>query len=84
LDPYLSKSCGYGPLTNLNTKQPPMFWFFSSFGPPRQKKNKKLTRGTSLRVPRQRWPSQQWTGGPKLPKNQNIGGCFVFKLVRGP
>ena len=25
LDPYLSKSCGYGPLTNLNTKQPPMF-----------------------------------------------------------
>ena len=25
LDPYLSKSCGYGPLTNLNTKQPSMF-----------------------------------------------------------
>jgi len=25
LDPYLFKSCGYGPLTNLNTKQPPMF-----------------------------------------------------------
>jgi len=25
LDPYLSKSCGYRPLTNLNTKQPPMF-----------------------------------------------------------
>jgi len=25
LDLYLSKSCGYGPLTNLNTKQPPMF-----------------------------------------------------------
>ena len=25
LDPYLSKSCGYGPLINLNTKQPPMF-----------------------------------------------------------
>jgi len=23
-------------------------------------------------------------GGPKLLKNQNIGGCFVFKLVRGP
>jgi len=43
-----------------------------------------LTRGTSLRVPRQRWPSQQLTGGPKLPKNQNIGGCFVFKLVKGP
>jgi len=26
LDPYLSKSYGYGPLTNLNTKQPLMFW----------------------------------------------------------
>jgi len=26
LDPYLSKSCGYRPQTNLNTKQPPMFW----------------------------------------------------------
>jgi len=38
LDPYLFKSCGYGPLTNLNTKHPPMFWFFSSFGPPRKKK----------------------------------------------
>ena len=25
LDPYLFKSCGYGSLTNLNTKQPPMF-----------------------------------------------------------
>jgi len=25
LDPYLSKSCGYRPLTNLNTKQPLMF-----------------------------------------------------------
>jgi len=25
LDPYLSKSCGYGPLTNLNTKQTLMF-----------------------------------------------------------
>jgi len=40
LDPYFFKSYGYGPLTNLNTKQSPMFWFFSSFGPPRQKKNK--------------------------------------------
>jgi len=37
LDSYLFKSCGYEPLTNLNTKQPPMFWFFNSFGPPRQK-----------------------------------------------
>jgi len=25
LDPYLFKSCGYGPLTNLNTKQTLMF-----------------------------------------------------------
>jgi len=23
-------------------------------------------------------------GGPKLPNNQNIRVCFVFKLVRGP
>ncbi|AES95201.1 hypothetical protein MTR_5g022890 [Medicago truncatula] len=26
----------------------------------------------------------EWTGGPKLPKNQKIEVCFVFKLVRGP
>jgi hypothetical protein len=31
--PYLSKTCGYCPLTNLNTKQPPKFGFYGSFGP---------------------------------------------------
>jgi len=41
-----------------------------------------LTNG--MWVPRQQRPSQQWGGGPKLPKNQNIMVSFVFKLVRGP
>ena len=35
-------------------------------------------------VPRQQRPSQQWSGGPKLSKNQNIRVYFVFKLVKGP
>ena len=35
-------------------------------------------------VPRQRRSGQNTTWGPKLPKIQYIGGCFVFKLVRGP
>jgi len=35
-------------------------------------------------VPRQQRPSQQWSGGPKLLKNQNIMVYFVFKLVKGP
>jgi len=34
-------------------------------------------------VSRQQQPSQQWGGGPKLPKNQNIRVYFVFKLVSG-
>jgi len=35
--------------------------------PQGQKKIKKITRGTSLRVPRQRRPSQNWPWGQKLP-----------------
>jgi len=38
---------------------------------------KKKTRGTSLRVPRQRRPSQNWPCGPKLPRMQNLGDGFV-------
>jgi len=61
--------------------------------PQGQKKNKKITRGTSLRVPRQRRPSQYQPWGSKLPHVQNLGGCFVvfflgvqnrnFEKVRG-
>jgi len=61
---------------------PPKFCNWSSFGPQSQKK---LTRGTSLRVPRQRRPSQNWPWGPKLPQVQNLrGGFVVFFLLRGP
>jgi len=41
-----------------------------------------LTNG--MWVSRQQRLSQQWGGGPKLPRNQNIRVCFVFKLVKGP
>jgi len=44
---------------------------------PKTKKIKEITRGTSLRMSRQRRPSQNWHWGPKLPQMQNLGGCFV-------
>jgi len=51
---------------------------------PQDKKNKKkITRGTSLRVPRQRRPSQYQPWGPKLPQVQNLGGCFVVFFLGG-
>jgi len=84
LDLYLYKSCGYGPLTNLNTKQPPMFWFFGSFGPSVHCWLGQRWRDTLSEVPRVNFLFFFGLGGPKLLKNQNIGGCFVFKLVRGP
>jgi len=43
-----------------------------------------MTRGTSLRVPRQRKPSQNWPWGPKLPQLQNLGGSFIVFIYRGP
>jgi len=46
-------------------------------------KNKKITRDTSLRVPRQRRPSQNWSWGPKLPLIQNLRGGFVVFFLRG-
>jgi len=52
-----------------------MFCNCSSFGPPWQKK---ITCGTSFRVPRQRRPSQYQPWGPKLPHVQNLGGGFVI------
>ena len=42
-----------------------------------------MTRGTSLRVPRQRRPSQNWPWGPKLPQLQNLGGGFVIFFLGG-
>jgi len=47
-------------------------------------KIKKITRGTSLRVPRQHRPSQYQPWGPKLLQLQNLGGCFVVFFLRGP
>jgi len=41
------------------------------------KKNKKITRDTSFRVPRQRRPSQNWSWEPKLSQVQNLGSGFV-------
>jgi len=45
---------------------------------------KKMTRGTSLRVPRQSRPSQNWPWRPKLPKMQNLEGGFVVFFLKGP
>jgi len=45
---------------------------------------KKKTRGTSLRVPRQRRLSQNWPMGSKLPQMQNLWGGFVVFFLRGP
>jgi len=67
----------FKPPKKKNYKTAPKFCKCSSFGPQCQKKIKKLTRGTSLRVPRQHRPSQIWLWGPKLPHVQNIGGGFV-------
>jgi len=46
-------------------------------------KNKKITRVTSLRVPRQRRPSQNSPWGPKLPHVQNLGSGFVVFFLGG-
>ena len=43
-----------------------------------------MTRGTSLRVPRQSRPSQNWPWRPKLPKMQNLEGGFVVFFLKGP
>jgi len=85
-------NCSFSPLTfsklrfwppkKKTTKQPPKFCNCSSFGP-QGKKKKKKTRGTSLRVPRQRRPSQYQPWGPKLPQVQILGGCFVVFFLRG-
>ena len=45
---------------------------------------KKITCGTSLRVSRQRRPSQYQLWGPKLPHVQNLRGCFVVFFCREP
>jgi len=50
---------------------------------PKAKKNLKITRGTSITVPRQRKPSQNWPWGPKLPHVQNLGGGFVVFFLGG-
>jgi len=46
-------------------------------------KAKKKKCGTSLRVPRQRRPSQYQLWGPKLLQLQNLGGCFVVFFLGG-
>jgi len=52
--------------------------------PQGKKKLKKITHDISLRVSRQRRPSQNWPWGPKLPQVQNLGGGFVVFFLRGP
>jgi len=44
---------------------------------------KKITRGTSLKVPRQRRPSQYQSWWPKLLQLQNLGDCFVVFFSLG-
>ena len=51
--------------------------------PQGQKQIKKITRDTSLKVPRQRRPSQYQSWGPKLPHVQNLGGGFVVFFLGG-
>jgi len=72
---------------------PLSFAIVAVLAPQGQKKIKKITRDTSLRVPRQRRLSQYQPWGPKLPQVQNLGDCFVvfflgsqnrnFEKVRG-
>ena len=87
-------NCSFSPLTfpklrfwppkKKTTKQPPKFCNCSSFGPQGKKKIKKITRGTSLRVSRQRRLSQYQLWGPKLLQLQNLGDCFLVFFLRGP
>jgi len=67
----------FWPPKKKNYKMPPKFCNSSSFGPQDQFLVKKITHVTSLRVPRQRRPSQNWPWGPKLPQMQNLKGSFV-------
>jgi len=46
--------------------------------PQGKKKIKKITRGTSLKVPRQRRPSQYQPWVSKLPQVQNLGAVLYF------
>jgi len=53
-----------------------MFATATVLAPQGKRKKIKITRGTSIRVPRQRRPSQNWPWGPKLPQVQNLGVFF--------
>jgi len=85
-------SCDFRPLTltklwfwppkKKTTKPAPKFCNCSSIGPPRPIFGKKITCGTSLRVPRQHRPSQNWLWWPKLLHMQNLGGGFVVFFLR--
>jgi len=68
------------PKKKTTNPSPPKFCSCSSFGP----QGKKKTRGTSLRVPRQRRPCQYWSWGPKLPQVQNLESGFVVFFLGGP
>jgi len=73
----------FWPLRKKLQNGPPKFCIYSSFGPQGQKKIKIITCGTSLRVLRQRRPSQNWHWGSKLPQMQNLGSCFVVFFLGG-
>ena len=84
-------NCGLSPLTFLKLR----FWplrkiiqnsplSFATVAVLAPQGKKKITCGTSLRVPRQRRPNQYQPWRPKLPQVQNLGGCFVVFFLRGP
>jgi len=73
----------FWPPKKKTTKPLHKFCNCSSFGPPKAKKIK-ITRDISLRVSRQRRPSQNWPWGPKLPQVQNLGSGFVVIFLGGP
>ena len=98
----LRLNCSFYPLTftklrfwSLKKKlqnDPLSFASVVVLAPKGKKKIKKITRDTSLRVSRQRRPSQNWYWGPKLPQMQNLENHFVvffrdlnrnFAKVRG-
>jgi len=73
----------FWPLKKKLQNGPLSFASVAVLAPPRPKNKKKITRGTSLRVSRQRIPSQNWHWEPKLPQMQNLRGRFVVFFLGG-
>jgi len=76
----------FWPPKKKTTKRPLSFATVVVFGPQDQFLIKKIiiiTRDTTLRVPHQRRPSQNWSWGPKLLQLQNLGDGFVVFFFFG-